>query len=224
MTPALLALDRLNRAARCWDCPVHPGLIYAHKDAALLRLWDEGLHGWRRVAYAVPTCSNCNGSGWHRTPNLEGGERGDGCNRCNGYGSTKGHGTGPTLPFVESTIRLDDGRELVWHTPTTGGHFVGVTLWRRLWPSELGSTGTWKPRQPGEPMPAHEVARDLLTVEDWLGPVEWLYGWQLRIARDSVAYQEPAVVEWHRRHPAPVRVPYVGPVVRDEGVGDDIPF
>lgn len=199
-TPALLALDRLNRYARCWDNVVQPGLIYAFKDAALLRLWDEGLHGWRRVAYQVPICGHCGGTGWHLTERHD--RRAEGCHRCWGHGSTKGSGLGPVLQFVESTIRIDDGRELVWHSPVSGDG-AGIALWNRLWPSEVGGVGTWKPRQPGEPMPAHEVARDLLTVEDWLGPVEWQYGWQLRIPKDSVAAEHPDVVAWHRRHPIP---------------------
>lgn len=116
----------------------------------------------------------------------------------------RGSGIGPNLRFVESTIRLDDGRELVWHSPVSGGG-AGIDLWNRLWPSEVGGVGTWRPRLPGEGMAAHEVARDLLAVEDWLGPVEWPYGQHLRVPRDSMAAEHPDVVRWAQRHPAPPR-------------------
>lgn len=132
--------------------------------------------------------------------------------------------------LVESTIRLDDGRELVWHSPVSGGG-AGIELWNRLWPSKVGGVGTWRPRQPGEPMPAHEVARDLLAVEDWLGPVERPYVQQhLRVLRDAMAAEHPDVVRWAQRHPEPPTwisamqtVTSGTGAATDEGV-DDVPF
>lgn len=217
---ALLALDRLNRYARCLDRVVRPGLIYAFKDLALRRLWDEGLHGWRRVAYQVPTCGHCGGTGWHLTERHD--RRAEGCHRCWGHGSTRGSGLGPVLLFVETTVRLDGG-ELVWHSPVTGGG-AGFELWNRLRSMEVGGVGSWRPRQPGEPMPAHEVARDLLTVEDWLGPVEWHYGQHLHVPVGSLAAEHPDVVRWNARHAVPVVI-----VCEDTPVGsweapDDVPF
>lgn len=227
-TIALLALDRLNRYARCWDRIVQPGLIYAFKDRALFRLWDEGLHGWRRVAYQVPTCGHCGGSGWHLTERPD--RRAEGCHRCGGYGSRQGDGTGPALQFVESTIRLDDGRELVWHSPVSGAG-AGIELWNRLWPSQVCGVGTWRPRLPGEGMAAHEVARDLLAVEDWLGPVERPYVQrQLRVPRDSMAAEHPDVVRWARRHPAPptwisaMQTVTSGTALAPGEGADDVPF
>lgn len=223
-TTALLALDRLNRAARCRDCPVAPGLIYAFKDAALLRLWGREGVTHRRVAYEVPTCGHCGGSGWHLTERPD--RRAEGCWTCGGHGSTAGHGCGPTLRFVETTIARPAAPALVWHSPVTGGG-AGIELWNRLWPADVGGVGDWRPRMPGEPLPAHEIARDLLTVEDWIGPMEWAYHrWHLEVPPGSLAAREPAVVEWHRRHPVPPL--YVPPAVvvadTDTDTDADIPF
>lgn len=60
---------------------------------------------------------------------------------------------------------------------------------------------------------------------DWIGPVERpYYRWHLEVPQGSLAAQEPAVVEWNRRHPVPPLYAPPAVDVADTDTDTDIPF
>lgn len=193
---AVYALDRLNAYARWEGRIVESRVIYGFKGQAIRQL-QEAHH--RRVYWDGP-CHHCGGSGWHRAP----GPRtwgtdlvGEICHTCLTHRDTAGTGR-VRLRFVETKIG-----SLVWHSPH---HLdVGAELWHTLDDEPAEVDDTWSPRMPGEALDAHEVARDLLSVEHWLLQTwllvpQWLRTYSLHIPPGMVAWQEPAVQTWCARH------------------------
>lgn len=200
---ALKELDLLNAHARAadWAWAGTPGrvipafVIYGLKAQAITVLGAQGRARHRRVVYRSP-CGTCGGSGWYRR------DEENGCRTCGGESGPHGYkGRGyKDLRFVETTI-ADGGP--TWHSPAE--HDIGLQLWHAL-DDEPGSPGTWTPRQPGLALPAHDAVELLNHVEAWLWPT-WLLvpptlrDYTLGLAMGVATWNEPALVEWVRRHP-----------------------
>jgi hypothetical protein len=159
MVDALLALDRLNRAARAEARHVSTGVVYTLKDRAIEVLVAMGRASLRRVTYRS-TCGVCGGTGWYRKPSDH--HFGEECRTCDAAGRK-------LLRFIETTIALPE--TVRWHSPADKG--AGAALWQALVHEPVGDPGTWTPRQPGKALSAAETAEALCDAEAWIRPT-WL--------------------------------------------------
>lgn len=152
----LPAMDRLNRAARTYDCPVPQSWIYTLKDRTITVATSMGAATHQLVSVRMK-CTVCGGTGIygrHRDWEEE-------CRACAGEG-------GRDLNFVETAIGATQ-----WHTPANKGE--GLELWRQL--VAVGQRPrrerSWRPRQPGESIAPELAAQLLVHVEQLLVPT-WL--------------------------------------------------
>lgn len=152
----LPAMDRLNRAARTYNCPVPQSWIYTLKDRTITVATSMGAatHQLVSVWMKCTVCGSTGIYGRHRDWEEE-------CRACAGEG-------GRDLNFVETAIGATQ-----WHTPANKGE--GLELWRQL--VAVGQRPrrerNWRPRQPGESIAPALAAQLLVHVEQLLVPT-WL--------------------------------------------------